>query len=734
MLECTLYNSLRFVTFQIIRFRWVSCQLDYLCDCVNDADRRKALNELPPDLPKTYHRLLERVNKYPVKVQSLVQMCLQFIAFARPPLTIPQLQQAVSVPETPNVLLDKSILISEEEIARRCSSLIRKSEDGKCYEFSHFSVQEFLTDFNLLNSPALGKYYLSESNGHTLLAIQCLRFLQLKNFERRPEPSENEVLHISQRNLENPFYEYAAVLWPKFARSHFENPVLSNVANLLFQQPKSLSFLAWSVEFLRHIHDISDDEDSDEIWEFPCSLDRNVGKLEMYVRNVTDNNFSPIHLAAALYIPVICMPLLDNKLELKKTSAWGSPLELVTAGIASFCKIEENFKYNDHLYYSLCRDLVLRSKTALENKIEVIELLVGAGVALNNSSSQPELNLLDLSFQNAVVLLDLSASTKLMSLGVEPGPTSLDSFRKCMSTWQTGFIMEVESIMDKTLLELFSHIISTPIYTTDIGKKIASVALLAASYLSFSLVENTGLVDLNPACAGDVLRAKAMMAVLNDDADTLQSCLVEEKLDVSEEIYPDVDRPYYCCSLLHVAVEEESTSACQILLEFGCHLNVPDSDGNLPVHLCSEHTSCETLDLLLQMGASHLATDSNGENLWHKCARSPENSSLIRLLELDQNQTTEALLARTVSGKTPLLTALECGKSKNSIAVGLLIKDYCTRKPEFWKAHGPMFAAWEDTKNSSATVTLLKEAIEDRNLEVVKLILEYGEIVHPCVN
>lgn len=636
-------------------------------------------------------------------MKSLVQICLQFIAFASPPLTILQLQQAVSTPETPNTLLDKSNLISEVEIARRCSSLIRKSEDRNYFEFSHFSVQEFLTDANLLSCSALERYYLSEPRGHTLLAIQCLRFLQLKNFERHPEPSEEEAVHISQRNHENPFYEYAAALWPKFARSRFGDPVLFNIANSLFQRPKTVHFLSWSVEFLRHIYDVTPTTGY-HAWRFPSLPGGNAGKLESYVRGVTDDYFSPLHLAAALYIPEICKTLLDKKLDLNHNSAWGSPLELVTAGLAAFSKIsemEDKIRDAAQFHTDWCRALGLRSDTALENRLTTIELLVGAGAEVTNSSSEPRSNLLDLSFILAVVFLDLSATTKFMSLGVKPGPKSPDSFSSCMSAWEYSYLskypnfsQEQKVIMENTLRDFLSHLISTSIYTTGIGHKIASIACSTAAHFSFSLVESSGLI--NSAYAGEALRAEAMKAALKDDTGILQDFLADEKLDISETFHPVVDRPNYGCSLLHVAAERGSASVSQILLDFGFDLNAPDSDGYLPIHLCGQNANSDTLDLFLQKGASHLATDSSGENIWHKCVRhlSITCSSLKRLLELNQDQTTEALLARTSSGETPLLMVLQNEyHGDEAVEVGLLIIDHCAGKPQFWKAHGPVFAA-----------------------------------------
>ena len=248
-----------------------------------------------------------------------MQMCLQFIAFASPPLTIAQLQHVVSVPEELGVLLNSSNLISADEIAIKCSSLIRTSEDIMHFEFSHFSVQEFLTNAGLLNSAAMEIYHLSESRSHTLLAMQCLRFLQLKNFERHPEPAKQEVAHVSRSIRESRFYEYAALEWPKYARGRLEDPILLYLANSLFQRHKSPCFVAWSIEFVCFIG-------RDSIrW---CGRDAK----EFCVRNIKDSYFSPLHLTAALAFFQICQFFFDEKSDPDCDSAWGSPFELAIIG------------------------------------------------------------------------------------------------------------------------------------------------------------------------------------------------------------------------------------------------------------------------------------------------------------------------------------------------------------------------------------------------------------------
>ena len=693
---------------EFIRFRWVACQLDYLGDCVTDAERRKALTELPPDLPQTYRRLLERVNTCRPRVKSLVQMCLQFIAFADPPLTIHQLQEAVSSPDTVGVLLDSSNLISADEIAKRCSSLIRRSKDDKCFEFSHFSVQEFLTDANLLKSSALEMYYLTESHSYTLLAMQCLSFLQLKNFDRHLQPvlSKPHAVHMEERNLEHPFYEYAAVLWPKFARGHLDDHALFSLATSLFQRPKSAHFLAWTVHFVSHFLGIS-------LGEFQSFAPLS----NVSIRHVTDDCFSPLHMAAILNIPQVCQFLLNDKSDLNHISAWGSPLELATG---SLCKLErmDEMEFNASVDSGWCELLQLDSDTALKDRIATMELLISAGATVTNSS-QLKSSLLDLSFLFAAVSYDISASTKIMSFGMEISLISLRYFLQCMTAWESlvgnkKCPSSKMARMKETLRDFLNYLVSTPMYSTEVGHKIASLASSTISRLSSKLVSEPGLISSNSAYVKEILRAEVISAVLRDDSEILQDCLIHENCDISGTFYPfavkldyrlfkrriaapnnsvSADKLDYGCSLLHIAASSNSASAVQILIKLGCDLNTQDSNGELPLHLCIDHHDFSTLNLFLEQGAHHLATDSSGASIWHKCLRDHKYSVIMtRLLELDQNQTAEAMLARTSSGETPILLALKQPRQRRTIISVLAIIDHFSGQPQFWKTHGPVFA------------------------------------------
>ncbi|KAH7410647.1 hypothetical protein BKA64DRAFT_358929 [Cadophora sp. MPI-SDFR-AT-0126] len=148
-------------------FRWVACQMDYLCECSNDRDRREALTKLPPDLPSSYERILERVNRSTTENQMLVKTTLKWIAYRQQPLNIKGLLQALAIRET-DTAFDSTSMTNERRLRHWCSSLVRKNDVSDNLELAHFTVKEFLLAIDPLGNPSFGPYQLSID--HSILA------------------------------------------------------------------------------------------------------------------------------------------------------------------------------------------------------------------------------------------------------------------------------------------------------------------------------------------------------------------------------------------------------------------------------------------------------------------------------------------------------------------------------------------------------------------------------------
>ncbi|KAI4181822.1 MAG: hypothetical protein LQ348_004959, partial [Seirophora lacunosa] len=150
-------------------FRWVACQMDYLCELPNDSSRRKALGDLPPTLKETYERILRRVNASSKDVQLLVSRVLRWIICARKPLKIEALCEAVSI-DLGDTEMEDDKISDETEILRWCSSLVRQAANGGYLELAHFTVKEFLKGIGPEDNGEFALYRIGSGHGEDHLA------------------------------------------------------------------------------------------------------------------------------------------------------------------------------------------------------------------------------------------------------------------------------------------------------------------------------------------------------------------------------------------------------------------------------------------------------------------------------------------------------------------------------------------------------------------------------------
>ncbi|KLO80834.1 uncharacterized protein LW93_9079 [Fusarium fujikuroi] len=263
---------------------WVICQLDYLCDCAHDQERREALSKLPPDLPEGIVVCL-RVNNSSVGVQNMVQMYLHFMAVADPKLTIAELRQTVSITAIGGTL-DKD------------------NTDGKYFVFAHFSVREFFEDEKaIFQTAGIGKYWAAQSATNSLLATQCLKFLQMDNFDRMPDVSDQKIAVIHQRDETFPFYRHAVLLWIKLTKDGLGDAEILKLAKSLFHLSKPKYFMSWYIGVLKNVmYAIG----------IGSRFDTNNETTIQAWRVARAPSFKPLHMAAALNLLEICSFLISS--------------------------------------------------------------------------------------------------------------------------------------------------------------------------------------------------------------------------------------------------------------------------------------------------------------------------------------------------------------------------------------------------------------------------------------
>ncbi|KAF8487161.1 hypothetical protein DFH94DRAFT_641656, partial [Russula ochroleuca] len=187
-------------------FRWAFCQLEILRHCLPPSVRR-TLDELPESLDETYERVLKEIKK-PNRDHAL--RLLQCLVVAIRPLEVKELAEVLAVDfddadGIPKLKTNWRWEDEEQALLSSCSSLIAivETKDSQVVQFSHFSVQEFLTSARLATSSVdVSRYHINLEPAHTILAQVCMSVL----LQPDDVVEENSV-------GKTPLAEYAAEHW-----------------------------------------------------------------------------------------------------------------------------------------------------------------------------------------------------------------------------------------------------------------------------------------------------------------------------------------------------------------------------------------------------------------------------------------------------------------------------------------------------------------------------------------
>ena len=153
------------------------CQLEILRHCFPPSVRL-ILEELPESLDETYERILREIRK---PNQGYAHRLMQCLVAAVRPLRVKELAEVLAfdfnVEGIPKLNPGWRWEDQEEAVMSACSSLVMivKDGDSRVVQFSHFSVNEFLTA-NRLAEPIkdVSRFHIRLEDAHTILAQACL--------------------------------------------------------------------------------------------------------------------------------------------------------------------------------------------------------------------------------------------------------------------------------------------------------------------------------------------------------------------------------------------------------------------------------------------------------------------------------------------------------------------------------------------------------------------------------
>ena len=614
-----------------IRFRWVACQMDHLCDLPNDAARRKALNTLPPTLHATYERILQRINKSNKEVQQLVQRSLRWLICSLSHLTSPALCEAISI-ETGDKSFDRTRISDENEIVRWCSSLVRRSALGDGLELAHFTVKDFLTTGIDQRDREFGAYHFDGDNEDAELAEKCLTYLC---FQECRSEGTIDTKSLNQNWKGFSFHEYAIIHWPKHARKNLSMPGVFSLTQELLHPSKPQVFLSWA-QNLRLM---------------------GYGQSERDREDVDLGTVSPLHFASMLALPECCEWLLQKGCHTNQASAFGTPLECALAG-----------------KYALAGQASLRIGTRrlpaeiVEPRLATVKLLIANGANVHRSSlGQPSPLFIALRMADKVSCIELLRKGALVDSNAVKELSWSDRYDLAREIWEgidttslrhedrailLEAVLRSERVSKDDTLRLLAH--RSPDTSSDF--------LTAAEYGQFDVVEQIlrdHVFNINVLRSQDQ-RSALHLAASNDHIDIV-NFLIEHGADCT--LIDSLGR-----TPLHTCVEKSGGFRClEILLGLKVDLYLEDKDGFTVWHLAASKGNLHALRILRDFAANgELQLHSkaaDGRTLLHCAAQSSSKETLIFMMDccnqsIVHNTTSEGFTALHYAVKADSLDAV----------------------------------------------------------------------------
>ena len=173
-----MHSAIVIANFYSVRFLWACFQLDELCAAETDNAIRKVLKNLPRDLGETYDRLLGRVEGF--ERQEYVRRMFKWIMFARRPLHMNELREAIAFTIDDSHWDNTKIPNDIQRLIRACGNLILVDEETENVHLAHYTVQQYLLD---LKSSKLSKFHVTPEEANYEIGEVCVAYLSFSDFE-----------------------------------------------------------------------------------------------------------------------------------------------------------------------------------------------------------------------------------------------------------------------------------------------------------------------------------------------------------------------------------------------------------------------------------------------------------------------------------------------------------------------------------------------------------------------
>ncbi|KAL6716867.1 hypothetical protein ACLMJK_004779 [Lecanora helva] len=575
---------------------------------------RKALTSLPPDLPTTYKRILDRINLSSDENQRIVQRVLRWILWAVEPLPLPALSEAICV-SIGDRRLDREAVVEPEAILELCGSLVRKNTEAGTLELAHYSVKEFLESVSSDDSSYLD--YQANINRDSLeLAMTCLTYLQLDDFDLDLDHFDD--LQKPRLLMDNyNFLPYCVRHWYKHVLVVEDNQQLAALLQGFLKIKRTGHMVTWISCFASMSLDVAGEVGSDD------GLDVNSDEIASSVLSKMAD-CSSLHWAAKMCLPSTCRWLVAQGSNVdQKSDLLGRPLyAAIVSGSA-------------HEVTSIWfRRLPFYNKLFCDRKSQTAKVLIDAGADCNIKGSDSQASGFPL--MEAILQHDGDMTRLLLNAGALCDRNSLDLLAGEDGEGNHIFHDLSESNIEPSQIEHYRELA----ISLDFGWDRA----LDSTEKSKALEMKSGIeiksLFLNAAKFG---RLEAMQQVIPLMRDQKSGRGIEE-----------VDRSGD--TALHLACKHNHPEIVEELIRRDMNLNCTNTVGQTPLLIAAKQANDECIRILLQHGANMKINDCEGSTALHRSALLPGARTMDCIMQYCTSEHKD-FYTRNNEGFTPLHVA-----------------------------------------------------------------------------
>ncbi len=576
---------------------------------------RQILEELPESLDETYERILKSISK---ANRRYAHRLLQCLAAASRPLWVEELADILAVDFNangggiPNFNVAWCWENQEEAVLSACSSLVSVISNGgsRVVQFSHFSVQEFLTSDRLANSiEDISRFYITLEPAHAILAQACFAALFFLDGHTNTDSMKKVRL-----------IEYAADYWVKHAQFEKVEFRIKDSVDQFFDMDKP-HFSAWVQiydieEFLPGWYDMSLEWDRTSatplyyaaLCGFHGLVERHIAKHPQHVHAQCGYGCTPLHSSVLQERTEVTKVLVAHGADINSRGAYEMTALHIASGYGHLNTGKWLLDHGADVVAQNSFGLTPLHFSALQGRLEVAGILLEHNAQVNARTHKGRTPL-HLALWNG----HLHVAWLLLDHGADADARDNSGDSPLYYAAANGSLDIIRVLLEqKAEVNARNDEGSTPFHTASNGGQLKVVRLLLDHAADAHVRDNTGKTPLHLAAAGGHLNVCQI--------------LLEHKAEIDS-------RDGEGRTPLHLSSRDGTLDVVRLLLDHDADAHARDNTGNTPLHFAALNGSLEVIRMLLKRKVEVNARNDEGITPLHEASTKGRLHVLQLLLE-----------------------------------------------------------------------------------------------------